>query len=114
MPLNSTSTAKNVVSIQAAASYTAQLTDRSNYTRFTNNSSVSFVIPASSPAATWQVGDELLFEQAGSGTVTPTGGTGVTISCRGTAVATAGQYAVAMLKCVALGPDVWILTGDVA
>lgn len=103
--------AHSPVTTQAAVNYTATLSDRDSYIRFTSGSAVTFTIPPSA-SVNLPVGTEITFEQGGGGAITPSPGAGVVINRRGNVSATAGQYAVATLKKV--GADSWTLTGDLA
>lgn len=101
----------SLINAQAAAAYTLQSTDVSQYLRLNNAGAVALTVPPNS-AVPIAIGDEIPFEQAGAGIVTVAAGAGVTVNSRGGIMTTAGQFAVAMLKKV--GPDTWTLTGDLA
>lgn len=93
------------------ASYSLITSDANSYLRFTSATDVVLTVPPNS-ANPIDIGTVVAIEQAGTGKVTVAAGAGVTVNCRGGAVATAGQYAVAQLKKV--DTDVWTLLGDVA
>lgn len=96
---------------QASTSYTAAYSDRDSYIRFTAGVAVTFTVPPYAEV-NYPVGTTLTIEQAGTGEIVPTAGTGVTINRRGSVTKTAGQAAVATLTKV--DQDVWTLTGDLA
>lgn len=99
------------VSTQSGASYTAVIGDANGYVRFNSASAVAFTLPPNSSVA-FPVNTVIAFEQGGAGVVTLTPGSGVTINSRGSALASAGQYAVAQVKKVAT--DTWTAIGDLA
>lgn len=96
----------------ATTARTASLADLGSYIRFTSDDPVTYTIPLASvvPAP---VNAVISVEQAGEGVVTLVkGDDAIALNSRGGALATAGQFAVAQLKCVAA--DVWTIIGDVA
>lgn len=92
-------------------SYTAVLGDADDYIRIAKATAATFTIPANADVA-YPVGTRLYVEQAGAGTVTIAGDTGVTVNSRGAVFDTAGQSAVAVALKVAA--DQWTLSGDLA
>lgn len=97
------------VTSQAGSSYTADIDDADTYIRFTSASAVAFTIPPNADVA-YDVGTVIAFEQADTGVVTLTPGSGVTINSRAGALDTAGQFAVAQVKKVAT--NTWTAIGD--
>jgi hypothetical protein len=95
----------------ALTAYTAQPNDGQIFTRFNNGGAIIFTVPKNS-VTPFPIGTEINYSQAGAGVVTVTPAAGVTINSRGGLMATAGQYAAAMLKKVAA--DTWLLIGDLA
>lgn len=98
------------VSTQAGTTYTALLADAAKWTDFTNAGAVTFTIDGNQ---TYPADAEIEYSQSGAGVVTVVGANGATIQSRGGVVATAGQYATAMLKRKG-STNNWLLTGDLA
>lgn len=98
-------------STQAGTSYTAVLADANTYILFTSSTAVAFTIPPNASEA-FPIDTVISFEQNGTGPVTLTPGSGVTLNSRGAALITAGQYAVGSIKKVAA--DTWTVIGDMA
>lgn len=96
---------------QSGTSYTADIDDASGYIQFTNGSAIAFTIPDNSDVA-FPIGTVITVEQAGTGTVTLTPDTSVTLNSRGGLLDTGGQFAVVQVKKVAT--DTWTVIGDVA
>jgi hypothetical protein len=96
---------------QTGTTYTLVLTDAQKAVTLTNASAITLTIPANGSVA-FPTGTAIELHQGGAGTVTVTAGGGVTLQSRGSAVALAGQYAIALLRKVA--SDTWRLTGDIA
>lgn len=115
--LNDQTDLKNVLAAKAPlaspvltvedSSSTLALTDMGKWLRFTNPDAVEVTIPAQSDV-TWPADVEIFVEQAGEGTVTIVGDTGVTLNG---AVNTAGQFAALALKRIA--EDEWTVIGGV-
>lgn len=81
--------------------------DEGRYIRCTASTAVTVTVPSGK----FQADDEILIEQAGTGQVTVTAGTGVTLNnSSANTTKTAERYAVVALKCVAT--DVFTLTGE--
>jgi hypothetical protein len=89
------------------SSSTLALTDIGKWLRFTSADAVEVTIPAQSDV-TWPADVEIFVEQAGEGTVTIVGDTGVTLNGE---VNTAGQFAALALKRIA--EDEWTVIGGV-
>lgn len=96
---------------QSGTSYTAVEDDSESYIQFTNAAAVAFTLPPNSSVG-FPIGTVITLEQNGAGAVTITAGAGVTLRSRGGRVVTAGQYAVAQVKKVAL--NTWSIMGDVS
>jgi hypothetical protein len=99
------------VNAQSGTSYTPTLTDANDYIVVTNSSPITLTIPPDSSVA-YDVGTTLTIEQGGTGTITVSPGSGVTINSRGSLLSLNGLYAVA--TCVKTATDTWTLTGDLA
>ena len=80
----------------AGTAYTAVAADAGKWKRTTDASAVAITIDADEHAAE----DEIIFEQAGAGTVTFSAGAGMTLNSRGGLLASAGQFAVCRLKVI--------------
>lgn len=93
----------------SSTSYTLVLTDAGKHIETTSNFSVTLIIPPNSSVA-FPVGTVIEITQVGSGVVTITADSGVTLQVRSSTVKTAGQWAVASLRKRAT--DEWVLTGD--
>lgn len=98
------------VTSDAATAYTPVLADRNGYKRLDNASAIAVTIPTDA-SVPFPVGTVLTYEQAGTGAITVSGDTGVTVNARGSLTTSAGQFAVLALTKVAA--DEWTLTGDV-
>lgn len=98
------------VTTVAGTTYTAAVADAAKWLDFTNAGAVTFTIDGNNAYPT---DAEIEFSQSGAGAVTPVGANGVVIQSRGGAVATAGQYATAMLKRKGATNN-WLFTGDIA
>ncbi len=92
----------------ATTSRTLSLADAACFIRFSNAATATVTIPTQATVV-WDANVEILFEQAGAGTVSFTGA-GVTINSKGSSKNTAGQYSVVALKRVA--SNTWTLFGD--
>lgn len=104
---------QRVVASSAATSYTLGVNDTGKAIEFTNSSSITVTIPADTTYE-FVIGQTFLIIQKGSGTITISPDTGVTLngySISGS-VNTQGQYSVATL--IKLGNDNWLVYGNVA
>jgi hypothetical protein len=90
--------------------YTAVLADAGKLLRFTNSTTVNFVIPANDAAA-FAIGQRIDLAQYGTGQVEVLGDTGVTVRATPTANLRA-QYSVASV--IKIATDEWLLAGDLA
>ncbi len=93
-----------------SASYTLVLDDLGKVVEQTEAAATTISVP-SNAAVAYPVGAIIQIRQYGTGQITITGATGVTIRSRGAANKTAGQYAEAALTKRAA--DEWILSGDI-
>ena len=91
-----------------AASYTFAATDAGKLVTFDSSSAATATVPAES-VASWTAGAAIGVAQLGSGQVSITGGSGVTIN-GGSALA--AQYSAAQLYY--LDNDTWLAVGDLA
>jgi hypothetical protein len=97
------------VTTQTGTSYTFALTDANTLVRFTNGSAVAATIPPNSSVA-FDTGTVLNIEQASTGAVTFTAGSGVTLEFPAAlTAATLDQYAVA--AAIKRDTDTWLLFG---
>jgi DnaB-like helicase C terminal domain len=78
----------------AGTTYTQIAADATKWKRTTNASAVTITIDANVNAA----GNEITFSQGGAGQITFVAGAGLTLSSRGAALKSAGQYAVCGVK----------------
>lgn len=95
---------------QSGTTYTLALADAGKMVLLNNVAAITLTVPPQS-AVPFALNALVLLQQAGAGQVTVAPGAGVTLRSRGTALKTAGQYAVATLWQQAT--DVWVLWGDV-
>ena len=98
---------------ESATTYTLVLADAGTVVELTAATAVTLQVPAVAVEA-WPLDTVIEVYQAGAGTVTvvPIAGSGVTLRSRGSRVATAGQYATIGLRMRA--SDEWVLSGDLA
>jgi hypothetical protein len=100
------------VTTQAGTSYTLATGDIDDLVMFTNSSAITVFIPlASSPSADWLVGTAIDLLQKGTGQVTVTPNSGVTIISSGL-LKTRDRYSAISL--VYVGTNEWLLQGDTA
>lgn len=92
---------------ESATSYAAVADDAGKYKRMTAAAAVTFTISD----GIFSAGDEIIVEQAGTGTVTFAAGGSMTINSRGGANETVNQYSFASLKFIS--DSVVILGGDI-
>ena len=103
-----TNTVTFVVDTETTGARTLALSDAYKYIRCTSTTAVTITVPLQSSVA-WEAHTEILFEQAGTGQITLTGASGVTVNSRTTAKSS-GQFAVIGLKRVA--ENIWTVVGD--
>jgi hypothetical protein len=92
------------------ATYTAVLADAGKLLRFTNSSTVNFVIPTNDAEA-FDVGQRIDLTQYGTGLVEVLGDTGVTVRATPTSKLRA-QYSVASV--IKIATNEWLLAGDLS
>ena len=92
------------------ATYTAVLADAGKLLRFTNSSTVNFVIPTNDAEA-FDVGQRIDLTQYGTGLVEVLGDTGVTVRATPTNKLRA-QYSVASV--IKIATNEWLLAGDLS
>jgi hypothetical protein len=102
--------AAKAVTDVAGAAYTAAIADAVLWLNFTSAAAVTFTIDG---GRAYPADCELEYTQSGAGAVSVVGINGAVIQSRGGLVATAGQYATAMLKRKGATNN-WLLTGDIA
>ena len=96
-----------VVKVTTSTAFTLDRSDAGRYIRFTASTAVTVTVPSGE----FQTGDEILIEQAGTGQVNVSAGSGVTLNnSSANTTRTAERYAVVALKCVAT--DEFTLTGE--
>ena len=100
----------NAGDVVAGTTYTLATSDNGHIKSFTNGSAVTLTVNA----GTWKSAFSIGIIQSGVGAVTPTAGTGVTITNRQSHTATAGQGALASLVADPAAADHWIFAGDTA
>jgi hypothetical protein len=98
----------SAVRTQSGTSYTLALTDAGAYIQTTSTTAVAISIPLQSSVA-WERDTEIYFEQNGTGQITISGVSGVTLNTSETGKSFA-RYSVLALKRVA--ENVWTLTGE--
>ena len=91
-------------------SYTLALADIAKCVRLNNANATVLTVPNNSTVA-FPNGSQILCAQIGAGQVTVSGGTGVTVNSRGSALKSAGQWALWTL--VKDGTDTWMMSGDI-
>jgi len=99
------------INAQTGTSYTPVIGDAGKLVTLDNAAAITLTIPPNSSVA-YDTGTTIAFAQKGAGTVTFAPGSGVTISSRGSALDTAGQYAMASV--VKISTDLWYLSGDIS
>ena len=93
----------------AGTTDTLVLDDTNGTVRCTNAAAVTVTVPPNADVA-FPIGSFVEIIQDGTGVVTVSPGSGVTIDSRGSLTGSAGQYAVLGIRKVATNR--WILTGD--
>jgi hypothetical protein len=97
------------VNSQSGTTYTLQLSDANEFVSCTNSSSITVTIPTNASVA-FPIGTSVYIGQNGTGTVTPSATSGVTLQGSGGLLATSQQYSlIALLK---VGTNTWWATGD--
>lgn len=91
--------------------YTILSTDAGKALVLNSSSSMSLVIPAES-TYNFVIGQTFLIIQKGTGVITVSGESGVTIRSKSSYVKTAGQYSEARL--IKIAADEWLLSGDLS
>lgn len=91
-------------------SYTLALADIAKCVRLNNANATVLTVPNNATVA-FPNGTQILCAQIGAGQVTVSGGTGVTVNSRGSALKSAGQWALWTL--VKDGTDTWMMSGDI-
>jgi len=94
--------------VEATTAKTLALTDKDKFIKCTSSSAVTITVPPNSSVA-FAVGDEVSIAAYGSGTVTISAGSGVTVNSKDSNLAIDGQYSSVILKKMAT--DEWILVG---
>lgn len=95
---------------ETGTSYTLALDDANAVVPITNSSAITLTIPNNSAVAI-PVGSWVEVHQGGTGQITFSPASGVTLNTRGGFNKTAGQNAIAGLRKMAT--NTWILTGDI-
>jgi hypothetical protein len=98
------------VNSQAATSYTLQLSDAGKLISTTASSAVSITIPTNS-SVSFAVGDFVEILQSGTGQVTISGDSGVTVNSSALN-RTRDQYSI--ISAIQVSTDSWVLIGDLA
>jgi hypothetical protein len=107
--LSSAAASPLAIYTQAGSAYTAQITDARSVILFTNSASSTFTIPPESSVA-WGYPTTITVIQQGSGQVTITGGTGVTVNKNSFFnLKTAGPWSTVQL--IRIAQDVWVAMG---
>jgi acyl dehydratase len=99
----------NMPVIDRTTSYTLTASDANSFQRVTSATSMIVTVPADADA-TIDIGTVISFEQAGAGTITLAGASGVTVNALNGGLSSVGQYAIVVIKKVAA--DSWVLLGD--
>jgi hypothetical protein len=94
---------------QSGTTYTSVLGDANEMVIFSSSSAVTWTIPTNASVA-FPTGTTIYGQQGGTGQVTPTGASGVTINASGGLYATTQQFSVIALTKQAT--NTWIETGD--
>lgn len=98
-----------IIATEGTTSRVLALTDAGKYIRTTNVAATEITVPPQS-SVTWDDNTEIHFEQSGTGQITFTAGSGVTINrVSGANAKSAGQYTKVTLK--RTGSDSWSLVG---
>lgn len=103
--------AATTINTYAGTTHTLGLADQNAVAAFSNASAVTLTIPPDS-TTDFPVGTFVEVYQGGTGDITPTAGSGVTLNVRGSFTKTAGQHAVIALRKSAA--NTWYMVGDLA
>ena len=96
---------------QTGTTYTLVLTDAHKLVTLSNASAITATIPPNSDVA-FETGDQVNLLQLGAGQVTVAAGAGVTLRSADSLVNISAQYAV--VTCVKIATDEWVLIGNLA
>ena len=96
--------------IAVSSSKTLALTDAGTFQRCTNSGAITITVPTNASVA-FPIGTEIEIYQGGSGTVSFSAASGVTLQCVSSTLSIADQYTSAALK--KLDTNVWALQGNV-
>jgi hypothetical protein len=102
------------INAQTGTTFTPALSDNAAIVTLTNASAIALTIPPNSSVA-YPVGSQINFIQGGSGQVTISGGSGVTIASTGVTAASPKlrvQYSSA--SAIKVATDTWYVIGDIA
>lgn len=99
------------VSYITAASYTLVLGDAGNYRRLDDATSVALTVPTNASVA-FDIGTQIILEQAGTGAIEITGASGVSIYSPSGLLSTASRFSSVVLTKVETNG--WTLAGDLA
>jgi len=104
---------QRIVSSKAGTAYTLSVNETGKAIELTSSDPVTITIPADS-SYSFEIGQTFLLIQKGSGTVSITGDSGVTLNGLSVSdpVDISGQYGVATL--IKLSSDYWVIYGDIA
>jgi hypothetical protein len=95
----------------AATAVTLSTNDATNAFVFSSNSSITVTIPTNTDQP-FLIGQTLIFFQNGTGVVTFSAASGVTLRSKSSYVKTAGQYSEARL--IKIATNEWLLSGDLS
>jgi len=99
------------INAQTGTTYTLALADAGKLVTLDNGSAITLTVPANS-SVPFEVGATIAIAQVGTGTVTVSGASGVTVASLASKTDLAGQYASASL--VKTDTDDWLLIGGLA
>jgi len=95
---------------QTGTTYTSVLSDLGKNIEFSNTSSITFTIPASS-SVNYPVGTQIGLLQTNTGQVTVQGASGVTLTASSNAFKLRTQWSYATV--IKRATDTWVLVGDI-
>lgn len=96
---------------QTGTTYTLALSDSGKFVTQSNASAITTTIPPNTDVA-FPIGTQVNLLQLGAGQVTIAAGAGVTLRSAGSLVNISAQYAV--VTCVKIATDEWVLIGNLA
>ena len=96
---------------QTGTTYTLALSDSGKFVTQSNASAITTTIPPNTDVA-FPIGTQVNLLQLGAGQVTVAAGAGVTLRSAGSLVNISAQYAV--VTCVKIATDEWVLIGNLA